>query len=222
IENFFKFIFATPAGNEMYVRMAGKSLLTNVDLSPYFLKYDSVQSRWDFFKSTYLPYLTMNSLPSFTPMKYAMSDPTRFPTAPASIIKTGLSFPVDAKYPENGMIISLGIGIRALSATIRKNIPRYPAFDIVWIIKFAKLLIISKATICQRTSFFFCKSMPLPHSASTCSGFIKISLWGMLVCFFHMSIKSNWIVKFKTTFFAFCSCRFFFFLEKPHVPDYLI
>src|SRR6185312_11658800 len=194
IENFFKFIFATPAGNEMYVRMAGKSLLTNVDLSPYFLKYDSVQSRWDFFKSTYLPYLTMNSLPSFTPITYAIREPTRFPIEPASIIRIGLSFPVDAKYPENGMIISLGMGISALSATIRKNIPRYPAFDIVWITKFAKLLMISKVTICQQTSFFCCKPVPLPHSASTGSRFIEISLWGMLVCFFHVSIKSYWIV----------------------------
>src|SRR5271157_5824301 len=88
--NFFKFIFAMPAGNEMYVRIAGSSLLTNVDLSPYFLKNDSVQSRWDFFKRMYFPYFKIISLPSFMPMRYATSEPTRFPTEPAIITKTGL------------------------------------------------------------------------------------------------------------------------------------
>jgi hypothetical protein len=42
----------------------------------------------------------------------------------------GLSFPVEAKYPENGIMISLGIGMSALSANMSVNIPRYPVFDI--------------------------------------------------------------------------------------------
>ena len=102
-----------------------------MDPLPYFLKNDSVQSRWDFFKRTYLPYLRINSLPSRMPMMYAIKEPAKFPTEPAMMIKTGLSFPVDARYPENGMIISLGIGISALSASMRTKIPRYPVFDII-------------------------------------------------------------------------------------------
>ena len=50
-------------------------------------------------------------------------EPTRFPKVPDRTTPTELSFPVEARKPENGIMISLGIGIKALSSIIRKNIP---------------------------------------------------------------------------------------------------
>ena len=87
-----------------------------------------------------------NPLPRYTPTKYAINEPTRFPMDPAIMTAMMLNFPVETRYPENGIMTSLGIGISALSATIKKKIPRYPEFDIVWMIKFVRLLIISRAT----------------------------------------------------------------------------
>src|SRR5437867_13008314 len=105
----------------MYVRTAGRSLLTKVDRSPYFLKYDSVSSRCDFLKRTYLPYFITKALPARIPIKYAIHEPTKFPNEPASTTNAASSFPEKTRYPENGIIISLGIGIRALFATMSRN-----------------------------------------------------------------------------------------------------
>ena len=95
----------------------------------------------------------MNSLPNRRPIKYAIRDPTKFPIEPAIITNIGLNLPIDARYPEKGMITSLGIGINALSATISKKIPKYPELEIMPMMKFVKLLIMSKATKCYQNPF---------------------------------------------------------------------
>jgi hypothetical protein len=44
-----------------------------------------------------------------------------FPNVPASTMLTGSNVPLLTRKPENGMIISLGIGISALSKTLSKK-----------------------------------------------------------------------------------------------------
>ena len=48
---------------------------------------------------------------------------------PASTTLTGSNVPLLTRKPENGMIISLGIGMSALSKTLSKKIPGYPKVD---------------------------------------------------------------------------------------------
>lgn len=45
---------------------------------------------------------------------------------PASTTLTGSNVPLLSRNPENGMIVSLGIGMSALSKTLGKKIPGYP------------------------------------------------------------------------------------------------
>src|SRR5688572_31286495 len=65
----------------------------------------------------YFPYFNMNALPTLIPKKYVRIEPTRFPNVPASTTLTGSNVPLLTRKPENGMIISLGIGMSALSKT---------------------------------------------------------------------------------------------------------
>ena len=62
------------------------------------------------------------------------------------ITYTTLNLPEETRYPENGIITSLGIGISALSAIISKNMPIYPEPEIVEIIKSVRLFNISRTT----------------------------------------------------------------------------
>lgn len=71
----------------------------------------------------------MNALPTFIPKKYVRIEPTRFPNVPASTTPTGSNVPLLTRKPENGMIISLGIGMSALSKTLSRKIPGYPNVD---------------------------------------------------------------------------------------------
>lgn len=71
----------------------------------------------------------MNALPTFMPKKYVKIDPTRFPRVPASTTLTGSNVPLLTRKPEKGIIISLGIGISALSSTLSKKTPGYPKVD---------------------------------------------------------------------------------------------
>lgn len=59
-----------------------------------------------------------------------MSDPTRFAIVPTITTSHKLRAPVEAKYPENPIVISEGIGIRADSKSIRTKIP---AYEVLWI-----------------------------------------------------------------------------------------
>ena len=52
------------------------------------------------------------------------------PKVPASTTLIGSKVPLLTRKPENGIMISLGIGISALSKIINKNIPGYPRLDI--------------------------------------------------------------------------------------------
>ena len=56
----------------------------------------------------------------------------------------GSNFPVEARKPEKGIMISLGIGIIALSRVIRKNIPRYPTLEMKEVMNSINGLAISK------------------------------------------------------------------------------
>ena len=71
----------------------------------------------------------MNVLPTYIPKKYVRIEPVRFPNVPASTTPMGLNDPLLTRKPENGIIISLGIGISALSKTLNKKIPGYPKVD---------------------------------------------------------------------------------------------
>ncbi len=71
----------------------------------------------------------MNALPTLIPNKYVRIEPTRFPNVPANTTLTGSNVPLLTRKPENGMIISLGIGMSALSKTLSKKIPGYPKVD---------------------------------------------------------------------------------------------
>ncbi len=57
---------------------------------------------------------------------------------------TGSNFSFETRNPEKGIMISLGIGIIALSRIIRKNIPEYPRLEINEVMKSITGLIISK------------------------------------------------------------------------------
>jgi len=118
-----------PHGREIYVRIAGNNLQTNEILSPYFWNNSSVNSRWLFLNKMYFPYFNINALPTLIPKKYVIIEPTRFPNVPASTTLTGSNVPLLTRKPENGMIISLGIGMSALSKTLSKKIPGYPKVD---------------------------------------------------------------------------------------------
>ena len=83
----------------------------------------------------YFPYFNMNALPTFIPKKYVRIEPTRFPNVPASTTLMGSNVPLLTRKPEKGMIISLGIGMSALSKTLNKKIPGYPKLDIKEITK---------------------------------------------------------------------------------------
>ena len=76
------------------------------------------------------------------------------------ITNIALNFPEATRYPENGMITSLGIGISALSAIMSKNMPIYPELEIVEIINSIRLFNISMATKC-----FYHIPPPLPGSS---------------------------------------------------------
>ena len=71
----------------------------------------------------------MNALPTLIPKKYVRIEPPRFQNVPASTTLTGSNVPLLTRKPENGMIISLGIGMSALSNTLSKKIPGYPKVD---------------------------------------------------------------------------------------------
>ena len=73
------------------------------------------------------------------------------------ITNTALNLPEETRYPENGIITSLGIGISALSAIMSKNIPMYPELEIVEIINSIRLFNISRAT-----KWFYHIPPPLP------------------------------------------------------------
>lgn len=118
-----------PHGREIYVRIAGNNLQKNEILSPYFWNNSSVNSRWLFLNKMYFPYFNINALPTLIPKKYVRIEPTRFPNVPASTTLTGSNVPLLTRKPENGMIISLGIGMSALSKTLSKKIPGYPKVD---------------------------------------------------------------------------------------------
>lgn len=60
-----------------------------------------------------------------------------FPIAPAIATPIRSNLPVETKYPEKGMIISEGKGIKADSMAIVKIIPGYPRVEIVCIIQAA-------------------------------------------------------------------------------------
>ena len=77
----------------------------------------------------YFPYFNINALPTLIPKKYVRIEPTRFPNVPAGTTLTGSNVPLLTRKPENGMIISLGIGMSALSKTLSKKIPGYPKVD---------------------------------------------------------------------------------------------
>ena len=118
-----------PHGREIYVRIAGNNLQKNEILSPYFWNNSSVNSRWLFLNKMYFPYFNINALPTLIPKEYVRIEPTRFPNVPASTTLTGSNVPLLTRKPENGMIISLGIGMSALSKTLSKKIPGYPKVD---------------------------------------------------------------------------------------------
>jgi len=65
----------------------------------------------------------MNDLPNLIPRKYVRIEPTTFPKVPASTTLIVSNFPLVIRDPEKGIMISLGIGINALSKTIKKKIP---------------------------------------------------------------------------------------------------
>jgi hypothetical protein len=52
------------------------------------------------------------------------------PKVPASTTLIGSNVPLLTRKPEKGIMISLGIGIRALSKIIKKKMPGYPKLDI--------------------------------------------------------------------------------------------
>ena len=76
------------------------------------------------------------------------------------ITNAALNLPEETRYPENGIITSLGIGINALSAIMSRNMPIYPELEIVEIIKSIKLFNISSAT-----KWFYHIPPPLPGSS---------------------------------------------------------
>ena len=60
-----------------------------------------------------------------------MAEPKTFPATPEKTTSKKLKVPCETKKPENGIIISDGIGIAALSSVIKKKIPIYPDDSIV-------------------------------------------------------------------------------------------
>jgi len=66
--------------------------------------------------------------------KIVAIEPTRFPNDPANITPVNPIFPVAARKPEKGIIISLGIGMSALSSIISINIPPYPRAAMIEVI----------------------------------------------------------------------------------------
>src|SRR5258708_597364 len=77
----------------------------------------------------------MKGRPPHDPTKYATYDPSRHPTAPAIATIWRPNRPVATRYPENGMMISDGSGIHALSIAIITTTPPYPSAEIVAMIK---------------------------------------------------------------------------------------
>src|SRR5258707_11966089 len=77
----------------------------------------------------------MKGRPPHDPTKYATYDPSRHPTAPAIATICNPNRPVATRYPENGMMISDGNGMHALSIAIMSTTPPYPSAEIVAMMK---------------------------------------------------------------------------------------
>src|SRR6266851_2030546 len=94
----------------------------------------------------------MNGRPPHDPTKYATYDPSRHPTAPAIATICKPNRPVATRYPENGMIISEGSGMHALSIAIISTTPPYPSAEIVAMTK-AESAVISLSSIWGRVAW---------------------------------------------------------------------
>lgn len=133
------FILASPAGKEINVLMTGKILEKKTTFSPYLRNHRSERLYSCSVMSKYLPYFCIQTFITFSPAQYpsqnAKSEPTKLATAPTMIIQNKLNCPVEARKPEKVIVISEGMGIRADSDVISRNIPQYPVLAIKLVIK---------------------------------------------------------------------------------------
>ena len=90
----------------------------------------------------YLPYFQIKVLPPYLPTAYAITEPITQPIAPASAVPKRVNCPLDTKYPENGIMISLGSGMHADSIAIIAAMPAYPNVLIAVIMNVAQSAII--------------------------------------------------------------------------------
>lgn len=124
-KNLARFIFPKPAGKDINVLITGKILEKNTAVPPYFLNHSSDLLNKASDINIFIIFLSLCFIIQEA-KKYDNKDPAKLPSAPTNDRIQKENIPEDARNPENGIIISDGTGIFALSNNINKKTPVYP------------------------------------------------------------------------------------------------